>query len=530
MSEHGVIEIDEESPAGEDVPVAVAAPAAARPSAARPSARVGRVSLASLILEAEARVREALACMPSGLAEAREFISTRFWSEPRPEDLQTLVRVASQPLFRGERREVPLQAIALRYLAERQAAAYWDPSLRSAPALRRHAETLSQLGEVMAIFEARLETEIDALPGVPSDDRSQILRATRVLFPRLETIAGPAVLAPKLASLLEAEDIEALQSLFPTVTDDEAALFATNSPARAEDGPAWLRTALDAAALRARLEDDLASWETLTRFPEGSRPEAVRADIMQNLIRDQQAHRQVTEALQALQDAAVKERRKEMSDQIVRLRAPLSATFRRLAPVFQAHPELRAATTAPASAEESAHRAAQAGHAAAAGADESTASAEAVEAARVAVAARRLARSRRRRIAALAVGLVAVGTMMVVRLMLPPPLPRPIRVQPSDFTGIAPITFTQPVGVLLIARVSDGWDSLSEADRLAAVDSVSKIAIQRGFTTLSLMAPAGDTVAMWDAAHGARLISPTVDLPASPNKPTRPTADTRPRE
>ena len=133
------------------------------PEAASPLER--EPALVAMLAEAERKVEAVLEDMPSAFVDARRLIGRELWPLPRPEELQTIIKIAADREAEGARRDLPRRLLALRLVAEELTRAYWDPMMLDPGAIWCRAEDLRTVVEAVH----RLEAQLEPGPGLSSD-------------------------------------------------------------------------------------------------------------------------------------------------------------------------------------------------------------------------------------------------------------------------------------------------------------------------------------------------------------------------
>ena len=461
-------------------------------------------------------VEEVLATIPEGLAEARKIIVVSFWPSPRPEELQTLVKIAQDPASETVRAQACRMVLALRLMANRELDAFWSGMPTDTKQLRRHAAVLDGIRSSLAETRQDLTLAETGMGPLGVEDTELLRRTLAYLAPPPEPILSAVLLAPLIADILEAFEGDAPTEAVTTLSETEIQLLA--SEGSAGEFAAFRRCALDVAALRWMIQKMAAAWESQSANAD-TEEETLQA--LRGRAREQeQVYLHISHRLQRLQDDALMARRKAEVDLLFQIRRPLSASHATLAPVLQniralAQKEVAGAedgTTGVAIEDgefEQIFRDAVETPGAPAGAAEPPL----VKADRK----RRVRRIATMACAILGLGLVALG----VRAFVPPPPPPPLEFSPADSISLR-LSATESIGTMLYAQVTDAWDSLTPAERTRQLTELSHTALDHGFLAIHLADQHRDPVADWDREHGVRLITPPEPAAKQASAPHKP--------
>jgi len=265
-------------------------PAAA--AAEPPSPLEREPALVAMLAEAEARVDGVLDDMPEAFVDARRLIGRELWPLPRPEELQTIIKIASDKKAQGPRRDLPRRFLALRLVSEQLIRAYWDPMLLDPGAIWCRAEDLRTVVEAVERLEALLEPGQGASSDVAFEDRVYLKTVARALAPRRDLIGAAITLAHPFVEIMEVAGADDVRGRIPSLTHEEAELLRLTAvcaadgelppaaaPEPAEDGvgegseapadpasdPARRHIALEVLTVRWLIHGDIAEWEELFR-------------------------------------------------------------------------------------------------------------------------------------------------------------------------------------------------------------------------------------------------------------------------
>ena len=506
----------------------------ARSSAMGPGETTDEAGLLGEELLALARedVDRLLHSIPSGLLEARKFIASELWPAPRPEELQSIVKLAMDTDLSSFRSRLARTMLALRLLAEREARSFWDDFPLDADEIRLRARRKAGVLGSLAAFGDPTKLTWGAGHGIDSHDREFLAQVARALLPRPDRLLAATILSPRLALVLETGGGEALKDLLPSVSRDETEILGDSREADENFAVPLRRICLQVAAARWLMHDDLFEWDALAPAAtgEGARPadssmddEALRdldaarqgrlSECLLRLREDECVYRAVSSQLQFLQDHTLKAGRKDLTDLLIRLRRPLLASYTRLAVIVRSPTATSFGLTQDGAAQRN-----QPDAAAPTAGDEETE--KIYEAAVTSLKAKqyrifgRLAPAlrQRRRIIALSSALVLlVVSAPIVLLNLPAGPVAPLEFAASDSISLKLLSAT-PVGTMIYAQVDDYWSRLSEDQRREKLDDLARLATEKGFQAIFLTDSRGEPVAKWELDHGT-----TSELTSAPD-------------
>lgn len=257
--------------------------------------------------------------LPADGSDARRMITREFAIVPRPDELETIARIAADDASGGPRHELPRRLLLLRILAEREIGRLWWSNRLESEDLRATAELAPQLLVELQRVEADFRSVLASMEGLTLEDRDYLLQVADSLAIEKEPIVAAQVLGPRLQYLAEAAARGEVLEAAPTLSAEEAALFPLSVDPGAGELPA--RVCIDAIALKSLILEDLARWRALP----ADAPRARRAALAERLRMERSAHQIVAERLQQQHDAALIARLPDFAAELREVRAALYA-------------------------------------------------------------------------------------------------------------------------------------------------------------------------------------------------------------
>jgi hypothetical protein len=471
-------------------------------------------------------VDSALDGLPENRLEARRLITRALGLDPSAEELQTVVRLAHDPVGQGPLGNISRIALASRVIAERELLELFDAEELDSSRIARSAEVIPGLLRSVTALEELIRSKAETLS---ETERDFLLQVGGSLVPAREPLVAAAVLFPRLQFFAEAARAEDPRSAAPSLTDGDVALLKAAN--RAEAGPSdrSSRTCINAVALRAIIDEDLTEWKAMQdggKADDGNKTERTRALL--RLERDRTAYRVVSERLQQQQDTALVAGLQDFAEQLRSVKQGLFSTYLRLAAVLQ-----DPAGDAGAAGKKESKQTPAALEQLLARCSEGDSKAEATKANRVSQdelyvdalkdirepAARpktspvegadQLRRERLR----LRVLTGLAGLLLLVCFTLPWMMPVAGTVDPRIAVEELPPRLTPieavSVGPMMYVQVSRwSWSDLDPSEQVAQVDELGAAARQRGLETVYITDEDGRDLARWTATEGVKLADP----------------------
>jgi len=466
-------------------------------------------------------VDQVLRSMPENSLEARRMITRDLRFEPRPEELQTIVKIAGVESDEPAVLELPRQMLALRVLAGRSLAEFWGPRELDPEKLRTSAGVLSELLGLAQQVDEAFDNLLDVEQSIGPDDRDFLHGVRQVLSPKIEEVQAAVALAPILQRLGQADSVEEVRSIAPALTAEEARMFAGNNIGSIAGPSSPSRECLDALALRSLIQSDLAEWSSLS--PESENVRQVQACIImiERLKMDRIAYHVVSDRLQKLHDEALLMRLQEFAEEMSAIKRQLFSAYVKLAPIVRNSNPLEAKLESGAgscSIEEMLSEAAVHEAAAAKTAAENQNTEEVCREALDEMSPGQRKRKapmrglgigqrqseQRRLYGLLGVATLILTAVITVHKMVPKP-PAPIQVGTMEFASAMILSEIKPVGSMMYAKVSF-WTQVKTEERLGKVEHLGELAAEKGFTAVYVVDEEGEPVARWSKERGSTVI------------------------
>lgn len=277
---------------------------------------------------------ELLSRMPSSNLEARRLITRELHYEPRPEELQTIVRIAEDESEAGPCYELPRELLRTRLFVDRELRRMLDMKPLDAEALDTCAQTLSQLQDEVARLEMELGTFVDADKIISKKDREYILQMGSALSCSTDEMIACSTLASQMATMTRAEERDDLESETATLSSEQRNRFRSLMDPIAADRSS--RTTIDAMAIHSHIDGLLADWMKLGKPSDDNESFRTIRDLL--VERFQVAHGAlefVAARLQKQQDEALQAGSSGLAEELRDSSRDLFSVKLRLAPVLR---------------------------------------------------------------------------------------------------------------------------------------------------------------------------------------------------
>jgi len=473
-------------------------------------------------------VDKALADLPPGLLPARRLIAREMQFEPRPEELQTIVKIAGFVSTSIVGYELPRQMLALRVLAERALRYHWDSRRLSADRLGHTAALIEDLLVARQQFQVDLTIDPDAMSQLADDERDFLLHVDDVILPPKERLEATSVLAPRLELLARQATGGELGKTFPGLNDDEIEMFdqAVHLDDDSPEGPS--RICLDAVALRTVYEECQSLWENSAEIDDTDFIEQLRDRIRSQLRKTESAYRVVSQQLQAQQDTAISASLDEFAEEVRGVKSKLFEVYLKTRPLMKdvdSRPARRSLADTLAEAADADERVSSKEKLseelfldALTGLRQDDADAE-PDMHPLAVA-KRAYRRRLWRMAATSLVLALIA--LAVQLFAVERIPDPVDVALKEFQPSLSVIDAMPIGAMLYVKVSD-WENLTVEETRIRTDEIGMLASSKGLTLAYVVSDSGRALAEWHP-NGGVLVKPKPPEPEeviSQSKSTR---------
>jgi hypothetical protein len=282
-----------------------------------------------------AEVDRVLLEMPDNPSQARCVVTREWGFVPRPEELQTIAKIAHEPIGQGSLREMSRATLSLRVLVDQELRELLDAQALDARRLETVAAMLPELQRAVAALEFELRATLETQA---SAEREFLLQVGNALIPQHDALVAAEVLAPRLAELARAGDDAGLRAVAPELDEQEIACLsrAVRGPGDEEEersGDAPSRVCIDALALATVIHDDLAEWNFALDGADADGGAGIRA-IRGRLERTKTAYHVVSNRLQKQQDAALVAGLNGFAEELRRVQHRLFSGYLRLKQVL----------------------------------------------------------------------------------------------------------------------------------------------------------------------------------------------------
>jgi hypothetical protein len=463
-----------------------------------------------LLRSTRSEVDAVLADVPSSLLEARRLITREMQFEPRPEELQAIVKIAGFTSTSVFCYELPRQMLALRVMAERELGDHWDERRLSAEKLAHAGTLIEELLRTNELAQADLAVDAEAMATVSDEERAYLKYVGEVIAVPKSRLEAAAILVPRLEFVAKLVTTGNLSEMLPGLDDHEIEMF-SQAVHLESDGPA--RVCLEAVALRTIFAEYLSVWERSGYLEDAELIQQLQEGIREQLREAETAYRVVNERLQVQQDEALSASLEEFAKEIRTAKSKLFETY------VKTQPLMRQAEAVEFGSEDGARSLADT-LADAEVADEQAGSSRersdelylnALTSLRQDRAAGRdmsmhpLAVARRRHKRKLWTMAATIGVLslaaIAVQWIFPNPVPDPITVSLKEFEPSLSVIDAKPIGSMLYVRVTD-WDNLTVQSTRFRASEIGEVASAKGLSLAYIVSDDGRGLAEWHTNGG----------------------------
>jgi hypothetical protein len=466
-------------------------------------------ALGELRSEVEELVRE----MPELRLEARRLITRELHFEPRPEELQAIVKLAEDKEATGLRAELPRAMLALRVLAERELNVLVGENRLDRDSIERSAAMLPGIVGEAQRLASQLSSSVESMEGLSVADRDYLLHIGEALACPEDALHVAALMAPRLSLFLKVAAGEA-EARECSLSDHELEMVQGAAQGAEEGGSQPSRICINALAVRSIIEEHLYIWEST--FVSEARDEVelrVREAARERMMVDRSAYQFVSDRLQKQQDMALVA---GLESFVAEMREIASSLFSVNLKLVHA---LREGATPGDGTEPTGQEVLERFQ-------DAELEAEKIAGTRISKeeiilnAPNKLehedkqpaltprmdepARRRRRIWVMSAIAAVLLVASAFVHLVLLEDPVETIDVSASDFNTSLDLAQVNPVGPMMQTRVL-GWAELSARDRTDKVRHLGQLAAAKGFELLFVVDDNGEPAATWSEASGVEL-------------------------
>jgi len=276
-----------------------------------------------------------LADVPSSLLEARRLITREMQFEPRPEELQAIVRIAAFTSTSVFCYEFPRQVLSMRVVAERELGDYWSARRLSAEKLAHAGALIEELLEASEQAQVDLAADAESMANLSAEERSFLQYVGEVMALPQERLQAAAVLVPRLEFVAKLVTTGNISEMLPGLDDHEIEMF--NEAVHLEDGdqqgPA--RVCLEAVALRTIFSEYLSVWERSGYLDDAELIDQLQQSIRGQLREAEIAYRVVNERLQVQQDEAIAASLESFAKDVRSAKSKLFETYVKTQPLLR---------------------------------------------------------------------------------------------------------------------------------------------------------------------------------------------------
>ena len=459
---------------------------------------------------------------PSGL-EARRQITRELHIEPRPEELQTIVRLAEDSATEGLRYELPRQLLTLRVLALREERQLYEMTPLQPERIEKAVRLFPDLLAAARELEAQLGEAVGSESPLIMDDRDFIVRAGRVLSCNREQLVANSTLVARLAELARAVVEGDLDTRTESLAEEDRLALAAAITGDSEQR--YARPTIDALAMRSSVDNLLAEWRAMGP-PSGDTESQrqLRESILEKMRQTRICFEQLADRLQVAQDEALVAGAQALADEFRAAGRGLFSAKLRLAKLLRE--PFADEVVEDLGGEEIESIQEMLGGSLLADANSEAAPKQQTEEEvylgalkemrdkklkqleeRPDEIAERLKRERRRMRLMIASAVVLAITSAVVNFMILPSAPsEPVAPPVTDFSRDTNAERVETAGPIVFTHV-DGWNKLSESEKRSQVETMA--GHMGGFDGMFIIDEYGEVGAAWSPEKGVGVDSET---------------------
>ena len=455
-------------------------------------------------------IDDVLADVPSSLLEARRLLTRELQFNPRPEELQLIVKIAGFMSTSMVCFELPRQMLALRVMAEREWSRFTQRRRLDTEELSR-AETM--ILELLDAYEKACE---DYLPGsaalqpLADDERDFLRRVREGLELPVDRLRAASVLAPRLELLAKQVSSGNALETFPSLSEAELEMFNESVHLEDEADHNNGRVCIDAVALRTIYEEYFDVWDRSGYLDDAELVEQLHTEIKGQLKQTEVAYRVLNERLQQQQDEAISASLEDFAEEIRGVKSRLFEAYLETQPLLR-EPEVVEFNASQRTLEDRLDEADLNDRHAEKKQSQEEVYLNALSSLRndrlaardmrdhpLEVAKRR--KRRRMMMMVLTMGVLA-GISAAVHFLVPQRLPDPVTINLKEFEPALEVIEAKPIGTMLYARVTD-WDQLSVDKIRFRAAAIGKVAIEKELSLVYIVSDRGQPVAEWHSNGG----------------------------
>jgi hypothetical protein len=468
------------------------------------------------------QIESLLENLSSSSLEARRQITRELHIEPRPEELQSIVRIAEDESTQPLRGEIPRRLLAVRVLALREATKLYEMSPLRPESVEKLARLFPDLLEEARKMESMLGDSVAVESGLSIDDRDYLMKIGRAFVCSREELVAASQLASRLATLSRAVIEGDLEIHTPSLkASDRMALAASINGD--EDGT-LSRRVIDALAMRSLIDGQLIRWSQMGLPSEDETLRRAQRDaLLEQMRRARICIESLADRLQKSQDEALVAGVQSLAEECRAAGRGLFSVKLRLAKVLRAPYDDVSAEQAEAEEIDSiekmigdslASEASEKGVPRAQSEEEVYLGAlqemrdkrKKVAGERPNESVLRLKRDRRRmRIMVASVFVLAIVSAIVNFVVLAPESTGPIAPPVTELSPHSNASRVEAAGPVLFTHVKD-WNGLDETTRKSQVEKIGSMVGPDGFTGMLIIDEYGEIAGAWHEDSGAALV------------------------
>jgi hypothetical protein len=460
------------------------------------------------------------------LLEARRQITRDVHFEPRAEELQSIVGIATDESTAGPRYELPRRFLSLRLLADRQLRHVLETKTLDADTMGLSAKMLGDIVSAVLRLESDLENAVSTDETLNQNDRDYLLKIGDALSCSQEELVANSVLAHRLAELAESLGIGNLEEMEPSLSVVECEhieAFAAENITQES-----CRATLDAIAIRSSLERLFTAWRELGKPSADS--DSLRGErnrVLGRLRQTMIALESVSARIQKQRDAALVANVESLAAELQEAGRCLFSIKLRLAPVLrdpyvdmdlsssrqddtaEVREQLRASVAEEAEAEGGPRRE-----------TEEEIYVGALKEMHGRKETQREDRQKNRKqtslekqhrrmkwMVAASIGL-AIVSAIVNFVILPHRGAAPVAPEIAELPPAIKAKKVEAAGPMMFTQI-DGWHDLDENARRTQIDRMGEVVSESGFQMIMVVDEHGQAAAVWDQRAGTNLVEKT---------------------
>ncbi len=453
-----------------------------------------------------------LSSVPTSLLEARRMITREMQFEPRPEELQAIVKIADFTSTSVFCYEFPRQLLSLRVMAERELGDHWNERRLSPDKLAQATGLIEELLAASEQARTDLRTNPEVATLLSEDERKFLRYVLDVMALPKHRLQAAAVLVPRLEFISKLITTGNVGETLPGLDNREIDMF--NQAVHLEDdkeGPA--RVYLEAVALRTIFDEYLAVWERSGYLDDAELIEQLQDSVREQLADAETAYRVVSEQLEKQLSDAMAANLQDFAVDIHSAKSKLFDTYVKAQPLMRQPEavEFDGGSESKSISETLAEAEVADGEAVSLKQRKEELYLDALTSLRSDRASGgelrlhprelRKRRIRRRRWILAGTVLALAVVAATLQLAVPGAVPDPVGVSLKEFQPSLSVIDAKPIGPMLYVRVTD-WDNLSVQNIRFRTAEIGELASRKGLSSVYVVNTEGESPAEWHANGG----------------------------